>query len=89
MNTGITLISDVIGLKGSSGAFVFGSYSFLDKISTGIALFLCSNGSVLDNIDLIRWITVLVPSVSCFFGWLLVVTAKTKKGEVDKDSKAG
>lgn len=85
MNTGITLISDVIGLKGSSGAFVFGSYSFLDKISTGVALFLCSNGSVLDNVDLIRWITVLVPSASCFIGWLLVVTAKAKGGEGNKE----
>jgi hypothetical protein len=39
LNTGITLISDVIGLRGSSGAFVFGCYSFLDKTSTGIILF--------------------------------------------------
>jgi hypothetical protein len=30
LNAGITLISEVIGLKGSSGAFVFGVYSFLN-----------------------------------------------------------
>lgn len=28
LNAGVTLISEVIGLKGSSGAFVFGVYSF-------------------------------------------------------------
>jgi Na+/melibiose symporter-like transporter len=39
LNTGITLISEVIGVRGSSGAFVFGCYSFLDKIATGIVLF--------------------------------------------------
>ena len=39
LNTGITLISEVIGVKGSSGAFVFGCYSFVDKLSSGIALF--------------------------------------------------
>ena len=42
LNTGITLISDVIGLRGSSGAFVFGMYSFLDKITSGVALFVCT-----------------------------------------------
>lgn len=79
MNTGITLISDVIGLKGSSGAFVFGAYSFLDKISCGIVLFVCANGDILDDKELVRWITVVVPSVSCVFGWLLVVTASNKQ----------
>lgn len=78
LNTGITLISDVIGLKGSSGAFVFGAYSFLDKISSGIALFFCSYGDVLDHVELVRWLTVLVPSISCFIGCILVVTAPTK-----------
>ena len=39
LNTGVTLISEVIGIKGSSGAFVFGCYSFLDELSNGIVLF--------------------------------------------------
>ena len=43
LNTGITMISEVIGLRGSSGAFVFGAYSFLDKISGGIAIFFMTN----------------------------------------------
>lgn len=37
--TGINLISDVVGNKGKSGAFVFGIYSLLDKFSCGIAIF--------------------------------------------------
>jgi len=40
LNTAVTLISEVIGVKGSSGAFVFGCYSFVDKLFCGIALFI-------------------------------------------------
>ena len=87
LNTGITLISDVIGLKGSSGAFVFGAYSFLDKISSGIVLFFCSYGSVLDDENLVRWLTVLVPSISCLAGCVLVVTAPTKSNDENPEDE--
>jgi len=43
LSTGINLISDVVGSKGSSGAFVYGIYSLLDKFSSGIAIFLVGN----------------------------------------------
>lgn len=83
LNTGITLISDVIGLRGSSGAFVFGMYSFLDKITSGVALFVCTENERFKENDAgyirftqiknFRWATVLVPTISCVFAWLLVV----------------
>lgn len=38
--TGINLISDVVGSKSESGAIVFGIYSFLDKISAGVIIYL-------------------------------------------------
>ncbi|KAL4509928.1 hypothetical protein ABPG72_010121 [Tetrahymena utriculariae] len=78
LNTGITLISDVIGLKGKSGAFVFGAYSFMDKISTGIALFFISESSYFKSESFIRWVTVLVPLISGLFAWLLVMTGSIK-----------
>ena len=37
------MISDVVGTKGKSGAFVFGIYSLLDKFSCGIAIFIIGN----------------------------------------------
>ncbi len=40
LNTGIAYISDIIGKYGSQGAFVYGCYGFLDKVSCGIILFL-------------------------------------------------
>jgi hypothetical protein len=43
LSTGINLISDVVGAKAKTGAFVFGIYSLLDKFSSGIAIFLIGN----------------------------------------------
>ncbi len=39
LNTGIAFISDVVGVHGKSGAFVYGCYGLLDKFSCGIILF--------------------------------------------------
>jgi len=41
--TGINLISEVVGPRGSKGAFVFGIYSFIDKIMVGVIIYLVSN----------------------------------------------
>ena len=39
LNISTSLISDVIGKDDQSAAFVYGSYSFFDKIANGIILF--------------------------------------------------
>ena len=38
LNTGTSLISDVIGKDAESAAFVYGIYSFLDKMANGFLL---------------------------------------------------
>jgi Na+/melibiose symporter-like transporter len=38
MNTSTSLISDVIGKDAESSAFVYGFYSFMDKIANGVAI---------------------------------------------------
>jgi len=43
LSTGINLISDVVGNKAKTGAFVFGIYSLLDKFSSGIVIFVIGN----------------------------------------------
>ena len=43
LNTATSIISDVIGDDKKSSAFVFGVYSFFDKISSGILLFIITN----------------------------------------------
>jgi Na+/melibiose symporter-like transporter len=39
LNIATSLISDVIGKNGESSAFVYGVYSFLDKVANGIIIF--------------------------------------------------
>lgn len=45
LSTGINFISDVVGTKAKTGAFVFGIYSLLDKFSAGIAIFFIGSTS--------------------------------------------
>ena len=40
LSTGINFISDVVGTKANTGAFVFGCYSLLDKFSAGAVIYL-------------------------------------------------
>ena len=80
LNTSIALISEVIGVKGSSGAFVFGFYSFFDKFSGGIALFTITIlPGFSDSVEYIRWVTVLVPLISGLVAWIFVLVQKTKE----------
>ena len=83
MATGINLISDVVGTKGKSGAFVFGIYSLLDKFSCGIAIFVIGNSAAFnkktslvtdDDQTFIRLTMVLVPGVSCLLSSLIVLS---------------
>jgi hypothetical protein len=43
LNSVINFICDIIGSNAAKGGFVFGSYSFMDKISTGIVVYFVSN----------------------------------------------
>lgn len=43
LNSVVNFICEIIGTNSSKGGFVFGAYSFMDKISTGIVVYLVSN----------------------------------------------
>lgn len=45
LSTGINFISDVVGSKAKTGAFVFGVYSLFDKFGSGIIIFLIGNST--------------------------------------------
>ena len=51
MGTGINLISDVVGSKGSKGAFVFGIYSFMDKSIVGLAVYFIIHSKAYTKLD--------------------------------------
>ena len=60
LNTGTALISDVIGKDNKSSAFVYGMYSFSDKVANGVLLywlvaFYSTDGSSL------RYIIAIIP----------------------------
>jgi len=79
MNTGTTLIGEVVGEKGSSGAFVFGAYSFVDKITIGIILYLVVNMrdlSSADNIEYVKVTSSLIPAGAALAAWILVMLGK-------------
>ncbi|KAL4509371.1 hypothetical protein ABPG72_018302 [Tetrahymena utriculariae] len=80
LNTAINLISEVIGLRGAGGAFVFGAYSFLDKLVTGIVLFGITQSSYYKNNNptFIRLVTVVIPCVSGLLAWILILFGEAK-----------
>jgi len=79
LNTSISLIAEVVGGKGASGAFVFGAYSLLDKFANGIALYAVMNVkdvSDIQNESYVRVCTTVIPAVSVVGAWILVLIGK-------------
>ena len=73
LNTGTSLISDVIGQDTTSSAFVYGAYSLLDKFANGFLLYYLVAYYSKDALAL-RWILSTVPTISsigcALFTWI-------------------
>lgn len=83
LSTGINLISDVVGSKAKTGAFVFGIYSLLDKFSAGAVIFIIGNTQAYStetdkltdgNILFIRFTMVLIPGLACILSAAIVLS---------------
>lgn len=95
--TGINFISDVVGTKAKTGAFVFGIYSLLDKFSAGITIFLIGNTEAyskdahdLDDSEkmFLRYTMVLIPCLSSILATAIVLSYPIKEYKKnDKISK--
>jgi Na+/melibiose symporter-like transporter len=92
LTTGINLISDVVGSKSDSGAIVFGIYSFLDKIATGLIIyfiaqlscFSASSGSLTESEEqAIKATVILIPMLSA-----IAAAVAVQCGTVSEYSKA-
>ena len=74
LNTATSLISDFIGKDADSSAFVYGAYSFFDKMANGVIIFIITSYFNHDEVAL-RWIigtTPIICSVLAFvltYGW--------------------
>jgi len=60
LNTSTSLISDVIGQDSEASAFVYGIYSFLDKIANGVMLYILV-AYFSSNAKALRYIVTVIP----------------------------
>ena len=70
LNTSTSLISDVIGSDSANAAFVYGVYSFFDKLANGSLLYFMVE-SYSKDAAVLRWIMAITPIV-CSVGSLLL-----------------
>jgi Na+/melibiose symporter-like transporter len=71
LSTVSSCINDVVGSKGAQGAFVYGAYSFADKLSCGIVLAIYLP-LIKDNYDVLKYTLPIFPPVSLFFALIIV-----------------
>lgn len=88
LSTGINFISDVVGTKAKTGAFVFGCYSLLDKFSAGIVIYLVGSSAAYeakpqhltdDQVSFIRNTIILIPALSCVLASVIVLSYPIKE----------
>lgn len=60
LNTATSLISDVIGKDAESSAFVYGAYSFFDKVANGVIIFVITS-NFNESATALRWIIGTIP----------------------------
>ena len=70
LNTATSLISDVIGKDDQSSAFVYGAYSFFDKIANGGLLFVIT-AVWIDDATAVRWVIAVLPPICAALGCFL------------------
>lgn len=96
LSTGINFISDVIGTKAKTGAFVFGVYSLLDKFSAGGVIFWIGATEAYqkdaheltpDNKAFIKYTMILIPILSAILATLIVVFYPVQEYKKPKKSK--
>lgn len=75
LNTATSLISDVIGKDAESSAFVYGAYSFFDKVTNGVIIFLITSYFNQDT-EALKWIMGLTPVVCSILAFGLTYIGK-------------
>ena len=75
LNTATSLISDVIGKDAESSAFVYGAYSFFDKVANGVIIFVITSNYNTDP-DALRWIIGTIPVICSMAAFSLTYLGK-------------
>ena len=75
LNTATSLISDVIGKDAESSAFVYGAYSFFDKVANGIIIFIITS-KYNTSPTALRWIIGTIPVICSIAAFALTYLGK-------------
>jgi len=87
LSTGINFISDVVGTKAKTGAFVFGCYSLLDKFSAGAVIYFVGSTPAYETDpaelsdyqrSFIRHTIILIPALACIMSSVIVLAYPVK-----------
>ena len=68
LNVASSLISDMLGRNNKNSAFVYGTYSLLDKFASGILLVIVGE-TVIENVHWLRGLAGLLPIFTSFLAW--------------------
>lgn len=80
------LINDVVGPYGSKGAFVYGLYSFCDKLSCGIVIFFMIDVAE-KRYDLLKIFMGFFPPLSILLAFICVLIRYNNQNSVSQKSK--
>ena len=70
LNTATSLISDVVGKDEQSSAFVYGAYSFFDKVANGVIIFVITSIWIENSVAL-KWCIAVIPPFCSLRGFRL------------------
>ena len=90
LNTSTSIISDVVGQDNTSSAFVYGFYSFMDKLANGIIIsWLVAVYS--EEEGPLRWIISMLPIISCssalLCSWIATKLYSNRMAKISLGSK--
>ncbi|CAI2366005.1 unnamed protein product [Moneuplotes crassus] len=77
LNVASSLISDMLGRNNKSSSFVYGTYSLLDKFSSGILLVIIG-ATVIEKVQWLRLLAGILPIISSILAWIFAWIGKDK-----------
>ncbi|CAG9315612.1 MFSD12_2 [Blepharisma stoltei] len=84
LNSSTGMVALFVGEYGSSGAFVWGAVSLVDKFSLGIAISILLNAGSLDSVNYMKFAMTVVPILASIIGTLIALNI-TKMQEYTKE----
>lgn len=78
-----SLINDLVGSNGSKGAIVYGTYSFMDKISCGVLIFFMIQFAE-NNLTILKIFISYFPTISIFAALICIIIKRSNSKIIDE-----